>query len=45
MVDDRARLAAARETARQALRRTGRFSRVVLARMTATDPVIEVVGH
>jgi probable selenium-dependent hydroxylase accessory protein YqeC len=45
MVDDRARLEAAREAARHALRRTRRFTRVVLARMTATDPVIEVVGH
>jgi probable selenium-dependent hydroxylase accessory protein YqeC len=45
MVDDQARLEAARETARHALRRTRRFTRVLLARMTATDPVIEVVGH
>ena len=43
MVDDQARLAVAREAARQALGRTGRFTRVVLAKMTATDPVIEVV--
>ena len=45
MVDDQARLEAARETARHALGRTRRFTRVVLARMTAADPVIEVVGH
>jgi probable selenium-dependent hydroxylase accessory protein YqeC len=45
MVDDQARLEAAREAARGALRRTRRFTRVVLARMTAADPVIEVVGR
>ena len=45
MVDDQTRLAAAREAARQALQRTGRFTRVVLARMTAPEPVIEVVSR
>ncbi len=45
MVDDQTRLAAAREAARQALRRSGRFARVVLTRMTASDPVIEVVSE
>jgi probable selenium-dependent hydroxylase accessory protein YqeC len=43
MVDDQARLEAARAAARLALQRTGRFARVVLARMTAPEPVVEVV--
>ena len=43
MVDDQARREAARETARQALAWSGRLVRIVLASMTATDPVIEVV--
>jgi probable selenium-dependent hydroxylase accessory protein YqeC len=42
MVDDQVRLEAAREAARQALQETGRFARVVLASMTAPEPVVEV---
>jgi probable selenium-dependent hydroxylase accessory protein YqeC len=45
MVDDQARLEAAREAARDALRRSGRFTRVVLTRMTAAEPVVEVVSR
>lgn len=44
MVDDDTILAAAREAARAALALTRRFERVVLARMTAADPIVEVVG-
>jgi probable selenium-dependent hydroxylase accessory protein YqeC len=43
MVDDQAQREAAREAARQALASTSRLARIVLASMTATDPVIEVV--
>jgi probable selenium-dependent hydroxylase accessory protein YqeC len=43
MVDDPKMLLAARETARQALAMTRRFERVVLAAMTAAEPLIEVV--
>lgn len=42
-VDDPVRHAAARAAAEVALQQTGRFDRVVLARMTALDPVVEVV--
>ena len=45
MVDDPARLVAAREAARQALQRSARFTRVVLTSMTAPEPVIEVVSR
>jgi probable selenium-dependent hydroxylase accessory protein YqeC len=45
MVDDQARLETAREAARQALERTMRFARVVLASMTAPEPVVEVVSR
>jgi probable selenium-dependent hydroxylase accessory protein YqeC len=45
MVDDQARLEAARAAARQALQGTGRFARVVLARMTGSEPVVEVVSR
>lgn len=45
MVDDQARLAVAREAARRALERSGRFARVVLTRMAATAPVIEVISR
>jgi probable selenium-dependent hydroxylase accessory protein YqeC len=43
MVDDEATRVPAREAARLALRRSDRLTRVVLARMVASDPVIEVV--
>jgi probable selenium-dependent hydroxylase accessory protein YqeC len=43
MVDDQAQREAAREAAREALEATNRLARIVLASMTATDPVIEVV--
>jgi probable selenium-dependent hydroxylase accessory protein YqeC len=43
MVDDQARREAARAAARQALASSDRLARVVLARMTAPDPIIEVV--
>lgn len=42
MVDERNR-AGAREAARLALERTGRFDRVVLATMTAPDAILEVL--
>jgi len=45
MVDDDALCALAREVAREALRLTGRFDRVVLAAMTAPDPIVEIVGR
>ena len=45
MVDDPEILLAARETARQALAMTRRFERVVLAAMTAAEPLVEVVGR
>lgn len=44
MVDDAAALEAARAAARVALSLTRRFTRVVLTRMTAAEPVIETVG-
>lgn len=44
MVEDSDLLLAARETARQALAMTRRFERVVLAAMTAEQPLVEVVG-
>jgi probable selenium-dependent hydroxylase accessory protein YqeC len=43
MVDDREMLLAARATARQALSMTRRFERIVLAAMTAAQPLVEVV--
>ena len=43
MVDDIASADPARQAAREALSLTGRFDRVVLASMTADEPVIEVV--
>jgi hypothetical protein len=43
MVDDQARREAARSAARLALATSSRLARVVLASMSATDPVIEVV--
>ena len=43
MVEDQAQRAAAREAARQALAGSNRLARVVLASMTATDPLIEVL--
>jgi probable selenium-dependent hydroxylase accessory protein YqeC len=45
MVDDQAKRAAARGAARAALARSDRLARVVLARMVAADPVIEVVAR
>jgi probable selenium-dependent hydroxylase accessory protein YqeC len=45
MVDDPSLRSAAREVARQALAMTGRFGRVVLAAMTAAQPLVEVVGR
>ena len=44
MVDDQARHEAARAAARLALASSDRLARIVLARMTAPDPVIEVVA-
>jgi probable selenium-dependent hydroxylase accessory protein YqeC len=43
MVDDEARRVAARAAARQALTASDRLARVVLTRMTAPDPLIEVI--
>jgi probable selenium-dependent hydroxylase accessory protein YqeC len=43
MVDDQAKHAAARAAAQLALASCPRLTRIVLARMTATDPVIDVV--
>jgi probable selenium-dependent hydroxylase accessory protein YqeC len=43
MVDDATRLGLARQAAREALARTRRFDRVVLAAMTAAEPIVEVV--
>jgi probable selenium-dependent hydroxylase accessory protein YqeC len=43
MVDDQAKREAARTAARLALASSDRLARIVLACMTATDPVIEVV--
>ena len=43
MVDDQATREAAREAARLALETSSRLAQVVLARMIAPDPVIEVV--
>lgn len=45
MVDDDERRALARDAAREALERTERFERVVLASMTAAWPIVEVVGR
>jgi probable selenium-dependent hydroxylase accessory protein YqeC len=45
MVDDAARLAAAREVARLALAASQRFQRVILASMIAAEPVAEIVGR
>jgi probable selenium-dependent hydroxylase accessory protein YqeC len=45
MADDDALRGRAREVAREALRLTGRFDRVVLAAMTAPDPIVAVVGR
>lgn len=42
-VDDQLALAAARDVAGQALAMTDRFERVVLAAMTAPDPLVEIV--
>jgi probable selenium-dependent hydroxylase accessory protein YqeC len=44
MADDPKARLAAREVARQALALTRRFERVVLAAMTAAQPLVEVVG-
>ena len=44
MVDDDRLLIAAREAARQALSLSRRFDRVVLARLNAAEPIVEVVG-
>lgn len=44
MVDNAAVLVAARAAARAALNLTRRFDRVVLAQMTAAEPVVEVAG-
>ncbi len=44
MVDDDGMLVAAREAARHALSLSRRFDRVVLARMNAPEPIVEVVG-
>jgi probable selenium-dependent hydroxylase accessory protein YqeC len=43
MVDDQAKHEAAREAARQALASSNRLARIVLTRMLAADPIIEVV--
>jgi hypothetical protein len=45
MVDDQARRKAARAAARLALASSDRLARIVLARMTALNPVIEVVAR
>jgi len=45
MVEDSEVLLAAREVARLALATTRRFERVVLAAMTAAEPLVEVVGQ
>jgi hypothetical protein len=45
MVDDGARLGLARQAAREALALTRRFDRVVLAAMTAAEPIVEVVAR
>ena len=44
MVDDEARRVAARAAARQAVATSKRLTRVVLTRMTAPDPLIEVIN-
>ena len=44
VVDDEAQRAAARAAARQAVAACNRLSRVVLARMTAADPLVEVIS-
>lgn len=44
MVDDDAKRAAARAAAEQALAATTRLRRVVLTRMTAADPLVEVIA-
>jgi len=43
MVDDQAKREAARAAARQALASSARLARIVLTRMIATDPIVEVV--
>lgn len=43
MVDDEAKRVAARAAARRAVATSNRLTRVVLTRMTATDPLIEVI--
>jgi probable selenium-dependent hydroxylase accessory protein YqeC len=45
MVDDRERLGLARRAAQEALALTQRFDRVVLAAMTAPEPIVEVVAR
>ena len=45
MVDDDALRARAREVAREALGLTCRFDRVVLASMTAPDPIVAIIGR
>jgi probable selenium-dependent hydroxylase accessory protein YqeC len=45
MVDDPEALLAGREAARRALAMTRRFDRIVLAAMTAAQPLVEVVGR
>jgi len=45
MVDDDVLRAQAREVAREALRLTRRFDHVVLAAMTAPDPIVGIVGR
>lgn len=44
MVDDEAKRAAARAAARQAVAACNRLARVVLARMSADDPLVEVIS-
>jgi hypothetical protein len=43
MVDDQGKRMAARAAAQEALARSDRLARVVLARMVAADPVVEVI--
>jgi probable selenium-dependent hydroxylase accessory protein YqeC len=44
MVDDEAQRAAARAAARQAVAASDRLTHVILARMTADDPLVEVIS-
>jgi probable selenium-dependent hydroxylase accessory protein YqeC len=44
MVDDEAQRAAARAAARQAVAACNRLARVILARMTADDPLVDVIS-